>query len=121
MEFLIDSIPPENFKNYGAEQFGNIDRRIAAAFNDTERDLTRSRATDLRAVSADIAALPDAYGYSTVYDLRQAMARDSSGVLKDTVRGFTEAACVPVLIARAPDPQGNSGISHVMEALREAA
>jgi Ca2+-binding RTX toxin-like protein len=57
-------------------------------------DRAYSRATDLRAVSADIAALPDAYGYGTVYDLRQAMARDPSGALKDAVRQFTEATSI---------------------------
>ena len=40
------------------------------------------------AVSADIAALPDAAGYGVVYSLHQAMARDGSGALKTLVQSF---------------------------------
>lgn len=36
----------------------------------------------------DIAALPDLQGYGNVYDLHQAMVRDSSGALKSLVEQF---------------------------------
>ncbi len=39
-------------------------------------------------VSAEIAALPDLRGYGNVYDLQQAMVRDTSGQLKTLVQGF---------------------------------
>ncbi|MGH8624470.1 MAG: calcium-binding protein [Gammaproteobacteria bacterium] len=47
-----------------------------------------SHANEEVAVSADIAALPDAAGYGIVYSLHQAMARDSSGALKTLVQSF---------------------------------
>jgi len=37
-------------------------------------------------VPEDIAALPDVQGYGNVYDLHQAMARDTSGELKENLR-----------------------------------
>jgi hypothetical protein len=45
-------------------------------------------ATDWLDVPADIAALPDLQGYGTVYDLHQAMARDTSGALEGLVQSF---------------------------------
>ena len=45
-------------------------------------------ARDQLALPADIAALPELHGYGQVYDLRQAMARDASGHLKDLVGQF---------------------------------
>lgn len=43
-------------------------------------------------VSADIAVMPNARGYGNVYDLRQAMARDSSGRLVGLVQQFSNQA-----------------------------
>ncbi len=42
-------------------------------------------------VPADIAALPDLQGYGNVYDLQQAMVRDTSGQLKALVESFVAA------------------------------
>ena len=42
-------------------------------------------------VPDDIAALPDLKGYGQVYDLHQAMVRDTSGQLKDLVSQFANA------------------------------
>ena len=39
-------------------------------------------------VPADVAALPDLQGYGTVYDLHQAMVRDTSGTLKSLLQSF---------------------------------
>jgi len=57
-------------------------------------DKAYSVATDIRDVPTDVAVLPDAYGYGKVYDLRQAMVRDSSGALKAVVKQFTEATSI---------------------------
>jgi len=43
-------------------------------------------------VPEDIAALPDLPGFGTVYDLHQAMVRDTSGLLKTLVEQFGDAA-----------------------------
>lgn len=53
-----------------------------------EVDKTYSIATDLIVESTEIRALPNATGYGNMYDLRQAMARDSSGRLKTLVTEF---------------------------------
>ena len=55
-------------------------------------DRTFSIAAELLEVPDDIAALPDIRGFGTVYDLHQAMARDSSGSLKSAVIQFANAA-----------------------------
>jgi Ca2+-binding RTX toxin-like protein len=47
-----------------------------------------SFAADPVEVPADVAALPNARGYGTVHDLRQAMARDTTGALKGLVQQF---------------------------------
>ena len=59
-----------------------------------QTDTTYSIATTWLDVPADIAALPDASGYGKVYDLRQAMVRDTSGSLKNLVTQFTQATTV---------------------------
>ena len=53
-------------------------------------DATYSRATSFVPVPADIAALPEAGGYGTVYSLHQAMARDTTGQLKGLVVQFVQ-------------------------------
>ncbi len=50
-----------------------------------------SLAEQTLAVPADIDALPDAQGLGNVYNLRQAMVRDSSGALKGLVQSFVNA------------------------------
>lgn len=57
-------------------------------------DRAYSIATDKKPVSADIALLPDAYGYGKVYDLQQAMVRDINGTLKAVVKQFSESTSV---------------------------
>ncbi|WP_189836413.1 putative Ig domain-containing protein [Sulfuriferula multivorans] len=59
-----------------------------------QTDTTYSIATTWLDVPADVAALPDASGYGKVYDLHQAMVRDTSGSLKNLVTQFTQAATV---------------------------
>lgn len=44
---------------------------------------------EYRKVTADIAVLPDLRGYGNVYDLQQAMVRDTGGQLKILVQNFT--------------------------------
>lgn len=44
--------------------------------------------TDMLPVPEEIAALPDAKGYGTTYDLHQAMVRDESGRLQELVEEF---------------------------------
>ncbi|MDD5366144.1 MAG: calcium-binding protein [Gallionellaceae bacterium] len=55
-------------------------------------DVTYSIATEWLDVPADIAVLPDAAGYGKVYDLHQAMVRDTA--LKGLVIQFTQASTV---------------------------
>lgn len=57
-------------------------------------DKAYSVATDILEITADVAALPDAYGYGKVYDLRQAMVQDTSGTLEAVVKQFTEATSI---------------------------
>ena len=52
---------------------------------------TFSFAEEWVTVSAEIAVLPDAKGYGKVYDLHQAMARDTSGHLQTLVSGYVAA------------------------------
>ncbi|MFH0783337.1 MAG: calcium-binding protein, partial [Pseudomonadota bacterium] len=54
-------------------------------------DRAHSVATEWLVVPTDIAVLPDAKGYGTVYNLHQAMIRDASGVLKSLVGQFVAA------------------------------
>ncbi len=54
-------------------------------------DPTYTIATEWLDVSPDIAALPDLQGYGTVYDLQQAMVRDTSLQLKGLVESFIAA------------------------------
>ncbi|MFZ5997812.1 MAG: hypothetical protein ACOYW7_10030 [Nitrospirota bacterium] len=56
-----------------------------------QRDTTYTIATEWLDVPADIAALPDLQGYGNVYDLHQAMVRDTSGQLKSLVEQFMAA------------------------------
>lgn len=51
-------------------------------------DHTHSLAETLTDVAADIARLPDLAGYGTVHDLRQAIALDTDGSLKELVSAF---------------------------------
>ena len=55
------------------------------------RDTTYTIANEWLDVPADTAALPDLQGYGNVYDLQQAMVRDSSGQLKSLVEQFIAA------------------------------
>jgi Ca2+-binding RTX toxin-like protein len=54
-------------------------------------DRVHSLATDWVELPAGIAGLPDATGYGTIRDLRQAMARDASGALESLVGAFAAA------------------------------
>ena len=51
-------------------------------------DLVNSEAVEELPLADDIKVLPDAKGFGVVYDLRQAMARDTSGALKTLVQSF---------------------------------
>jgi hypothetical protein len=63
-------------------------------------DNTYTLATEWLDVPADIAALPDLAGYGNVYDLHQAMVRDTTGELKGLVEQFeTETTQVERLAA----------------------
>lgn len=53
-----------------------------------EQDTTYSMAHEWLEVPDEIAALPGLQGYGTVYDLHQAMVRDTSGELKSLVERF---------------------------------
>ncbi len=87
-----------------------------------QADRTRTLATEWVAVPASIAALPDATGYGTVRDLRQAMARDGSGTLQGLVAQFAAATdpagrdpvLDPILFAwtgsAGLDPQSRGGL-----------
>ncbi len=55
-------------------------------------DPVHSVAPELVPVPADVAALPNLPGYGTLYSLRQAMARDTSGTLKGLVAAFVAEA-----------------------------
>jgi Ca2+-binding RTX toxin-like protein len=55
-------------------------------------DTVHSVAPDPVPVPADVAALPSLPGYGTVFSLRQAMARDTSGTLKGLVAAFIAEA-----------------------------
>jgi Ca2+-binding RTX toxin-like protein len=57
-----------------------------------KRDPVRSVAPDTVPVPVDVALLPTLPGYGTVYSLRQAMARDTSGTLKGLVAAFVAEA-----------------------------
>jgi hypothetical protein len=56
-----------------------------------EVDTVRTIPEEWVEVSAAIQALPDTAGFGTVYDLHQAMARDTSGGLQDLVEDFAGA------------------------------
>jgi len=63
-------------------------------------DKTYTVATEWLDVPEDIAALPDLAGYGNVYDLHQAMVRDTTGELKGLVEQFeTETTQVERLAA----------------------
>ncbi len=51
-------------------------------------DPVNSVATEWLKVPADIAALPNLSGYGNVYDLQQAMVRDTSGGLKQLIQSY---------------------------------
>jgi hypothetical protein len=53
-----------------------------------QTDPTYTVATEWLEVPAEVAALPDLCGYGIVYDLQQAMVRDTSGDLQDLVESF---------------------------------
>ena len=55
-------------------------------------DKVHTIAPEKLAVPSDIAALPTLPGYGTVYSLRQAMVRDTSGALKGLVQTFSTEA-----------------------------
>ena len=57
-------------------------------------DTARTIDKDLVTVSAEISALPDISGYGNVHSLHQAMARDTTGHLKDLVQQFIAATDV---------------------------
>ncbi|MBZ0092859.1 MAG: hypothetical protein K8F27_11665, partial [Sulfuricellaceae bacterium] len=59
-----------------------------------QTDKAYTVATDWLDVPADVAALPDLQGYGNVYDLHQAIVRDTSGVLKTLVQDFTTTSDV---------------------------
>jgi Ca2+-binding RTX toxin-like protein len=56
-----------------------------------QRDTDYTIANEWLDVPDDIAALPDLQGYGNVYDLHQAMVRDTSGQLKALVEQFVNA------------------------------
>jgi trimeric autotransporter adhesin len=57
-----------------------------------QTDRTFTVATDLLEVPPEIAALPNLVGYGNVYDLHQAIVRDTTGTLKSLASQFTSAA-----------------------------
>jgi Ca2+-binding RTX toxin-like protein len=59
-----------------------------------QTDTTYSIAATLLEVPADVAALPNVKGYGKVYDLSQAIVRDTSGALKTLVTQFTQASTI---------------------------
>jgi hypothetical protein len=61
------------------------------------RDITYTIANEWLDVPSDIADLPDLQGYGNVYDLQQAMVRDTSGQLKSLVQQFIAATDPSVL------------------------
>ena len=54
-------------------------------------DMLHTVARDLVAVSADLAAMPNLRGSGNVFSLHQAMARDTSGTLRDLVASFASS------------------------------
>jgi len=56
-----------------------------------QRDAMYTIAIEQLAVPEDIAAMPELWGYGTVYGLHQAMVRDTSGQLKSLVEQFMNA------------------------------
>ena len=80
------------------DKFGNLHRQIGTFVTESGEELTMTdvvftmnrtlTTTEMLAVPEDIAALPDAKGYGTTYDLHQAMVRDTEGRLKALVEDF---------------------------------
>src|SRR6266568_152492 len=73
-------------------QVGSFGRTDGTSGTATDVWFQRNRidtvAEEWLAVPADVAALPDLRGYGNVYDLHQAMVRDTSGELKSLVQSF---------------------------------
>jgi Ca2+-binding RTX toxin-like protein len=59
-----------------------------------QTDTTYSIAAARLDVPADVAALPNVKGFGKVYDLTQAMVRDTSGALKTLVTQFTQSTTI---------------------------
>lgn len=84
------------------DRYGNLHRQIGSFVTESGEELTMTdvvfgmnrtlTTTDMLPVPEDIAALPDARGYGTTYNLHQAMVRDGSGRLKALVAEFLAAA-----------------------------
>lgn len=84
------------------DRYGNLHRQIGSFVTESGEELTMTdvvfgmnrtlTTTDMLPVPEDIAALPDARGYGTTYNLHQAMVRDGSGRLKALVAEFVAAA-----------------------------
>lgn len=84
------------------DRYGNLHRQIGTFVTESGEELSmadvvfsmnRTRATtDMLPVPEDTAALPDARGYGTAYDLHQAMVRDTGGRLQALVAEFVAAA-----------------------------
>ena len=84
------------------DKYGNLHRQIGSFVTESGEELTMTdvvfgmnrtlTTTDMLPVPEDIAALPDARGYGTTYNLHQAMVRDGSGRLKALVAEFVAAA-----------------------------
>ncbi|MFA6413553.1 MAG: calcium-binding protein, partial [Syntrophales bacterium] len=84
---LVDANGNEH-KQIGA--FTNIDGTTGATADVWfKTDKMYTIANEWLDVPADIVALPDLQGYGNVYDLHQAMARDTSGGLKTLVESFS--------------------------------
>jgi multidrug efflux pump subunit AcrA (membrane-fusion protein) len=60
-----------------------------------QRDTAYSIANEWLDVPEDVASLPDLQGSGNVYDLQQAMVRDTSGTLKSLIEQFTTTDDIP--------------------------
>ncbi|WP_246881469.1 putative Ig domain-containing protein [Acidovorax sp. JG5] len=86
---LIDSNGNEHRQIGGYTTDSGLNRVAEDIWFDTNQ--TFSIATNLIDIPEDIALLPDMQGFGKVYDLHQAMARDQSGGLKNSVLQFSNA------------------------------
>ncbi len=99
-ELSIMSIATEFVNSNAVDSYGN-EHRQHGSFTVRDGTVLRAEAVwfnvdqgstipkELLPVPDDIKDLPDLQGYGTIYDLRQAMVRDSTGQLKSLVEQFS--------------------------------